>query len=100
MMITNQDRFKVFQLVCQIHLESDELEEMSSKQLCWSLLCGTISGIIAVLVFKLLENKGAAREEIRDVRAEQNDRNKPDKEPQENDERPEKRPEEHGNRLR
>ena len=71
---------------------------MSPEQLCWSLLCGTISGIIVVLVFKFLENKGA-REEIRDVRAEQNDRNKPDKKPQENDERPEERPEEHEDRL-
>ena len=51
-----------------------------------------------MLVFKFLENKGA-REEIRDVRVEQNDRNKPDRKPQENDERPEKRPEEHEERL-
>ena len=74
-------------------------EEMSPEQLCWSLLCGTISGIIAVLVFKFLENKGTEREEIREGRAEQNDRNKPDKEPQENDERPVKRPQEHEERF-
>ena len=83
-----------------IDLVFDELEEMSSKQLCWSLLCGTITGIIAVLVFKLLENKVAVRGEIRDATAEQVDRNKPNKEPQENDERPEKRPQEYGERLR
>ena len=82
--------------MCQIVLVSDELEGMTSKQLCWSLLCGTISGIIAVLVFKFLENR-RAREEIREDTA---DRNKPDKEPQENDERTDKRPEEHEDRLR
>ena len=53
-----------------------------------------------MLVFKLLETKGAAREEIREVRAEQNDRNKPYKEPQEHDEWPEKRAQEHEGRLR
>ena len=83
-----------------IDLVYDELEEMSSKQLCWSLLSGTITGIIAVLVFKLLENKVAVRGEIRDATAEQVDSNKINKEPQENDERPENRPQEHGERLR
>ena len=77
-----------------IDLVFDELEEMSSKQLCWNLLCGTITAIIAVLVFKLLENKVAVRGEIRDGR------NKPNEEPQENEERPQMRPQEHGERLR
>ena len=86
-------------MVCQTDLVSVELEEMSPEKFCWRLVCGTISGIIAVLVFKFLENRGA-REEIRETTAEQNDRNNPDKEPQENDDRPEKRPEEHEDRLR
>ena len=85
-------------MVCQTDLVSVEFEEMSPEKFCWRLVCGTISGIIAVLVFKFLENRGA-REEIR-YTAEQNDRNNPDKEPQENDERPEKRPKEHEDRLR
>ena len=85
--------------MCQTDLLSNELKEMSPEEFCWSLVCGTISGIIAVLVFTFLENRGA-REEIREFTAEQNDRNNPDKEPQENDERPDKRPEEHEERLR
>ena len=59
------------QITIIIDLVYDELEEMSSKQLGWSLLSGTITGIIAVLVFKLLENKVAVGGEIRDATAEQ-----------------------------
>ena len=37
---------------------------MSPEQLCWSLLCGTIGGVIAVLVFKVLENRGGREEKL------------------------------------
>ena len=80
---------------------SDELDEMSPNKVLWSVLCGTISGIItAWLVFKFLGGKGCgpkgAREEIGEVKDEPNDLNNPaDKLPQENDERLDKRAEEH-----
>ena len=79
---------------------------MSPNKVLWSVVCGTISGIIAAwLVFKFLEKKGSgpkgAREEIRELRDEQYDRDNPaDKLPEENDERLDKRAEEHaGNAL-
>ena len=80
---------------------SDELDEMSSNKVLMSVVCGTLSGIIAAwLVFKFLEKKGSgpkgARVETREVRDEQYDRDNPaDKLPEENDERPDKRAEEH-----
>ena len=66
---------------------------MSPNKVLWSVVCGTISGIItAWLVFKFLGGKGCgpkgAREEIGEVKDEPNDLNNPaDKLPQENDER-------------
>ena len=80
---------------------SDELDEMSPNKVLWSVVCGTTSGIIAAwLVFKFLEKRGSEPEgapgKIREVRAEQYDRDNPaDKLPEENDERPDKRAEEH-----
>ena len=73
---------------------------MSLGQFCWSVMYGTIGGIVALLVLKFWGNK-RAREEIREVTAERNDRHNPaEKRPEENDERPEKRPQEHEERLR
>ena len=80
---------------------SIELDKMSRNKVVWSVVCGTISGIIAAwLVFKFLEKKGSgpkgARGETREVRNEQYDRDDPaDKLPEENDERLHKRAEEH-----
>ena len=80
---------------------SDELDEMSSNKVLMSVVCGTLSGIIAAwLVFKFLEKKGSgpkgAREEIRELGDERDGRDNPaDKLPEENDERPDKRAEEH-----
>ena len=80
---------------------SDELDRMSRNKVVWSVVCGTLSGIIAAwLVFTFLEKKGSgpkgAREEIRELRDEQYDRDNPaDKLPEENDERLDKRAEEH-----
>ena len=80
---------------------SDELDKMSRNKVVWSVVCGTLSGIIAAwLVFTFLEKKGSgpkgAREEIREVEDERDGRDNPaDKLPEENDERLDKRAEEH-----
>ena len=80
---------------------SVELDKMPPNKVLWSVVCGTISGIIAAwLVFKFLEKKGSgpkgAQVETREVRDEQYDRDNPaDKLPEENDERLDKRAEEH-----
>ena len=80
---------------------SDELDKISRNKVVWSVVCGTLSGIIAAwLVFTFLEKKGSgpkgARVEIREVEDERDDPNNPaDKLPEENDERLDKRAEEH-----
>ena len=74
---------------------------MSPNKVLWSVVCGTISGIIAAwLVFTFLEKKGSepkgARGGTRELGDEQYDRDNPaDKLPEENDERLDKRAEEH-----
>ena len=60
----------------------DELDEMSQKKLVLSIFYGTMSGVIAAwLVSKFLERKGCgpkgAREEIREVEDERDDRDNP-----------------------
>ena len=60
----------------------DELDEMSQKKLVLRIFYGTMSGVIAAwLVSKFLERKGCgptgAREEIREVEDERDDRDNP-----------------------
>ena len=47
-----------------IDLVSDELDEMFPNKVLWSVVCGTLSGIIAAwLVVKFLQSKGRDRRE-------------------------------------
>ena len=68
---------------------------MSPNKVLWSVVCGTLSGIIAAwLVFTFLEKKGSGP--TREVEDERDDPNNPaDKLPEENDERLDKSAEEH-----
>ena len=72
---------------------SDELDEMSPNKVLWSVVCGTLSGIIAAwLAVKFLQSKGSgpkgAQEEIREVKDKQdNPNNTADKLREEKDKR-------------
>ena len=72
---------------------SDELDEMSPNKVLWSVVCGTLSDIIAAwLVVKFLQSKGSgpkgAQEEIREVKDKQdNPNNTADKLREEKDKR-------------